>query len=123
MKKTKNLIILLVVLAVAIVIYIAATIIANREEKNNETPEETKITIIDKTASDVASVSLESSSSNYTIDCRQALITLKTIIPFPLIRQKPKPSLKPFLLSNATVLSRKPEEIQPTTVLTNRFIR
>lgn len=88
MKKTKNLIILLVVLAVAIVIYIAATIIANREEKNNETPEDTKITIIDKTASDVASVSLESSSSNYTIELSSSTYYLKDDHTFPLDQTK-----------------------------------
>ena len=96
MKKTKNLILLLVVLAVAIVIYIAATIIANREEKNNETPEETKITIIDKTASDVASVSLESSSSNYTIELSSSTYYLKADHTFTLDQTKAQAILETF---------------------------
>ncbi len=90
MKKTKNLIILLAVLAVAVAVYIAATVIAKNERKKNEIPEETKITIIEKTASDVSSVSLESAKSHYTIELSSSTYYLKDDHAFPLDQTKAK---------------------------------
>ena len=63
-KRTGKLIALLAVLAVAVAAYFVASAIAKREQNRNDTPDETKISIIDKETTDLVSVTVKAAGSD-----------------------------------------------------------
>ena len=63
-KRTGKLIALLAVLAVAVAAYFVASAIAKREQNRNDTPDETKISIIDKETTDLVSVTVKATGSD-----------------------------------------------------------
>ena len=84
MKRIKSLIILGVVLAVVIVGYVVASQIAKREEKKNEVPEETVISVIDREADDITEISYKSKTSEYALEKTSSGFMLKGDEKFPL---------------------------------------
>lgn len=83
-KKAGKLIVLLAALAVAIAVYFVASAIAKREESKNDVPDETKISIIDKDTADLASVTVVSASSEYSVVQSGGKFSIKDDSAFPL---------------------------------------
>ncbi len=84
MKRTKNLIILLVILVFAVAIYVVASFVAKSEEKKNETPEETEITLVKKDVADIVSVAVASEKTSYLIELKSNAYKLADKDDFPL---------------------------------------
>lgn len=89
-KRTGKLIALLAVLAVAVAAYFVASAIAKREESKNDTPDETKISIIDKETTDLVSVTIKAAGSDYTVGQSDGKYTLKDDADFPLDQDRAK---------------------------------
>lgn len=89
-KRTGKLIALLAVLAVAVAAYFVASAIAKREESRNDTPDETKISIIDKETTDLVSVTIKAAGSDYTVGQSDGKYTLKDDADFPLDQDRAK---------------------------------
>ena len=89
-KRTGKLIALLAVLAVAVAAYFVASAIAKREQNRNDTPDETKISIIDKETTDLVSVTVKATGSDYTIAQSGGKYTLKDDADFPLDQDRAK---------------------------------
>lgn len=89
-KGTGKLIALLAVLAVAVAAYFVASAIAKREESKNDTPDETKISIIDKETTDLVSVTIKAAGSDYTVGQSDGKYTLKDDADFPLDQDRAK---------------------------------
>ena len=90
MKRTKNLVILLIVLALAVGAYIAASLLTKREEEKDTQTEETKITLANKKAEDITSVSIVNTSGSYTVELLSNKYFLKDDHTFPLDPKKAK---------------------------------
>lgn len=89
-KRTGKLIALLAVLAVAVAAYFVASAIAKREESRNDTPDETKISIIDKETTDLVSVKIKAAGSDYTVGQSDGKYILKDDADFPLDQDRAK---------------------------------
>lgn len=89
-KRTGKLIALLAVLAVAVAAYFVASAIAKREQNRNDTPDETKISIIDKETTDLVSVTVKATGSDYTVGQSDGKYTLKDDADFPLDQDRAK---------------------------------
>lgn len=89
-KRTGKLIALLAVLAVAVAAYFVASAIAKREQNRNDTPDETKISIIDKETTDLVSVTVKATGSDYTVAQSGGKYTLKDDADFPLDQDRAK---------------------------------
>lgn len=89
-KRTGKLIALLAVLAVAVAAYFVASAIAKREESKNDTPDETKISIIDKETTDLVSVTIKAAGSDYTVGQSDGKYTIKDDADFPLDQDRAK---------------------------------
>lgn len=89
-KRTGKLIALLAVLAVAVAAYFVASAIAKREESKNDTPDETKISIIDKETTDLVSVTIKAAGSDYTVAQSGGKYTLRDDADFPLDQDRAK---------------------------------
>lgn len=89
-KRTGKLIALLAVLAVAVAAYFVASAIAKREQNRNDTPDETKISIIDKETTDLVSVTIKAAGSDYTVGQSDGKYTLKDDADFPLDQDRAK---------------------------------
>ena len=89
-KRTGKLIALLAVLAVAVAAYFVASAIAKREQNRNDTPDETKISIIDKETTDLVSVTVKAAGSDYTVAQSGGKYTLRDDADFPLDQDRAK---------------------------------
>ena len=89
-KRTGKLIALLAVLAVAVAAYFVASAIAKREQSKNDTPDETKISIIDKETTDLVSVTVKAAGSDYTVAQSGGKYTLRDDADFPLDQDRAK---------------------------------
>lgn len=121
-KRTGKLIALLAVLAVAVAAYFVASAIAKREQNRNDTPDETKISIIDKETTDLVSVTVKAAGSDYTVAQSAGNIPSGTMRISRLIRtgQRISPRLSPR--SAPTEGSPKPARIHRNTGLIPRSI-